>query len=209
MSVYGILDAGLDRHFWDVLPSLAGKGGLVTWLTEILFLCSLCCTKISVLLFFRRLGSKSYCRTLSWAINGGVLFIIAYWLAFFFFFIFACDPVEAAWKSMNVTWPVRYKCVSKKIADPLNGILSVFTDIYAIAITVVILSQLSLPRSRKAMLYIVFGCGLSVVGAAAVRTTYIWKMYTDERRDLTCVYIPTPCYLLKLTLLLQGLVTAS
>jgi hypothetical protein len=179
------MDAGLDRHVWNILPEVAGKAGLVAWVTEILFLCSLCCTKASVLLFFLRLINRSHYRTLYWAVMGGILFIFVYWLAFILVLIFSCKPIDAVYKSMNLNWNGQYTCIQREACDITNGALSVVTDVYSVAIPVFIVSKLTMSWMRKAVLYVVFCCSLVVVGASTARTVYMKRMYTEERGDLT------------------------
>jgi hypothetical protein len=110
---------------------------------------------------------------------------MAYFFAFSLFLVFACKPIEASWMSLDLTWKVHYKCVDRNIPDALVGILSVFSDLYSIAIPVYIVSKLKMQKSRKVVLYVVFCCGLVVVGAAIARTYYLMKLHTDPRRDLT------------------------
>jgi hypothetical protein len=176
----------MDKHVWDTPPSKASNGGLLAFVLEQLFLGSLTFTKISVLLFFRRLIDRSYSKWISRAIWIAIAFTIAYWLAFSLFLVFACNPVEASWKSLNLKWNVPYHCVDRDVVDPLVGALSVFSDIYAMAIPIYIVSKLKMQTSRKVVLYIVFCCGLVVTGAGIARTYFLWKLSRDKRRDLTC-----------------------
>lgn len=130
-----MLKGGYDRHVWDLPPRLGVRSSLVGWLTELFFITGLCVTKVSILLFFRRLIDGSYQRALSFSIIGAILFTTAYWIAFLFFLIFACDPVDAAWKSSDIAWRGKYRCASRRIMDPVNGILSAFSDAYSIGST--------------------------------------------------------------------------
>jgi len=125
---------------------------------------------------------------ISYSITGAIVFIIAYFLAFTIFLIFVCDPISAVWKSLNITYTGKYKCQSRKAVDPTNGALSVFSDVYSLGIPVIIVSKLTLPWSRKIMLYFVFCCGLIVVGAGIARTYYLSRMFTDPQRDLTSMF---------------------
>lgn len=59
LVIIGAERYGLDRHIWDVPPSEFENVALVGWLAEIAFVVSTCCTKISALLFFRRLTQGS------------------------------------------------------------------------------------------------------------------------------------------------------
>jgi hypothetical protein len=184
----GVRSGGLDRHVWDVHPEECTKSGLVAWATELMFLTSLCLTKISVLLFFRRLIDRSHSPWISKAIWGAIAFTVAYFFAFFFFLVFACDPVNAAWRSLNITWTGKYQCADRHIVDPLNGVFSVFSDIYSLIIPILIVSRLTMPSNRKVLLHGIFCCGLIVIGAGIARTIWLARLFTDPRRDLTCKF---------------------
>jgi hypothetical protein len=186
----GVQQAGINRHVWDLRPEECTKAGLVAWATEVLFLTSLCLTKFSVLLFFRRLIDRSHSPWISKAIWGAIAFTIAYFFAFFFFLVFACDPINSAWKSLNITWLGKYKCADRHVVDPLNGVFSVFSDAYSMAIPFVIVGRLNMAANRKVALHIIFCCGLIVLGAGIARTIWLARLYTDSRRDLTCKHFP-------------------
>lgn len=87
---------------------------------------------------------------------------------------------------MNIGWTGEYKCIDRNIVDPLNGVFSVFSDAYSMVIPLLIVSRLTVPANRKRVLYVVFCCGLIVLGAGIARTIYLARLYTDPRRDQTC-----------------------
>jgi hypothetical protein len=178
----------MDKHVWDTPKSKASMGGLIAWILEILFLATMTLTKVSVLLFFRRLVDRSYSKWITYAIWLAVAFTIAYFFAFTLFLIFACTPTQASWKSLDLTWKKPYHCVDREVVDTLVGSLSVFSDLYAMLIPIYIVSKLKMQMSRKIVLYIVFCCGLVVIGAGIARTYYLSRLATDPRRDLTCEF---------------------
>ncbi|KIW03055.1 uncharacterized protein PV09_05706 [Verruconis gallopava] len=190
VSMYGILMGGLDRHVWDIwsaFPQVAGRGGVAGWAMQLIFLCSLSCTKTSVLLFFLRLLDRRYHRRLYRTTIGGIGFIFVSWLAFTLVLVFDCEPIEAVYKSMDVTWPKKYTCMPREPSDVLNGITSIFTDIYSCVIPALTVHKLHMKSSRKVLPYAVLCCGIVVVGAGVGRTFYMAKMYTDSRRDISWV----------------------
>jgi hypothetical protein len=186
MSVYGVEVMQMDKHIWDTPKSKASNGGLIAWILEVLFLAAMTLTKVSVLLFFRRLVDRSFNKWITYAIWLAVAFTIAYFFAFTLFLVLACTPVEASWKSLNLMWKRPYHCVDRELVDTLVGALSVFSDLYAMLIPIYIVSKLKMQLSRKIVLYGVFCCGLVVIGAGIARTYYLSRLTTDPRRDLTC-----------------------
>lgn len=67
---------GMDRHLYDVPAPTFEYTALVGWAAQMAFIISTCCTKISVLLFYRRL-TESTCHKL-WKVSDvqGILFRI-------------------------------------------------------------------------------------------------------------------------------------
>ncbi|KAE9966860.1 hypothetical protein BLS_007249 [Venturia inaequalis] len=187
VGIYGVHSAGLDRHVWDLLPEECVKSGLMAWAIEILFLACLSLTKISVLIFFRRLIDRSHSPWISKSIWAAIAFTVAYFFSFLLFLLFACDPTDATWKSLDIGWTGKYKCADRHVVDPLNGVFSVFSDAYSIIIPVLVVSRLSMPANRKVVLYFIFCCGLIVLGAGIARTVWLSRLYTDPQRDLTWV----------------------
>ncbi|QDS68591.1 hypothetical protein FKW77_000730 [Venturia effusa] len=187
LGIYGVQVTGLDRHVWDLHPAECAKSGLMAWSTELLFLSSLTLTKISVLLFFRRLIDRSHSPWISRSIWAAMAFTLAYFFSFFLFLMLACNPTYATWKSLDITWTGSYRCVDRNLVDPLNGVFSVFSDAYSIVIPVLVVRRLSMPAVRKVLLYLVFCCGLIVIGAGVARTIWTVRLYTDPRRDQTWV----------------------
>jgi hypothetical protein len=122
------------------------------------------------------------------AIWASIIFTAAYFISFFLVLVFACNPIDAAWKSLNIEWTDKYTCLDRHQLDPLNGVFSIFSDVYSMAIPVAIVARLSVPMSRKIVLYAIFCCSLIVLGASIARTIWLSRLYTDPRRDLTCKF---------------------
>ena len=151
-----------------------------------MFLLSMSLTKISVLLFFLRLLDRRCHTLLYYTVHAGITIIVLGFFAFFFVLIFACKPVNAAWLAMDWQWPNDYNCAARELSDLFNGAFAIGTDVYAFVLPVFIVRGLQITRTRKAMLYVVFCCGLAVIGASIARTFFGKRIYQDERGDLTC-----------------------
>jgi hypothetical protein len=188
LAVYSVLETGLDRHVWDRPLGTAGKSGLIGWIATLLFLASSSCTKISILVFFLRLLDRHIHRELYWTVIVAISFIGVSFVAFSLLTILSCNPVQAAWMSLDVTWPVAYNCNGRKMADLLNGIFSISTDVFSVVLPVLIVRRLQISQKQKIILYGVFCCGLAVVGAAIARTFYSRRMYTDKNGDISCTW---------------------
>jgi hypothetical protein len=129
------------------------------WAAEGLFLTSTCLTKVSILLFYRRLVDRSYSKRIQNVIYGFIALTAVYFFAFLFFLLFACDPVSAAWKSLDIGYAVSYKCSSRKTMDILAGAISVISDAYVLIIPELVVYRLNLGRKKKIVLFALFGSG--------------------------------------------------
>jgi hypothetical protein len=166
-------------------------------------LASTCLSKLSILSFQRRLLQRTHNPRYTRAIDCAIIFTIIFWFSFWMFLLLSCTPTEAAWKSMNVGYDKPYKCRHRNIPDPMVGILSVASDIYALIIPELLIYRLRLERKTKIILYFVFGSGLlyefdadyyrwnilthvRVVGAGTARTVWLERLFSEPLRDLTC-----------------------
>lgn len=186
LAIDGVFNAGFKGHTWDAPPKVTIRAGLYGWISMMLFLASMCLTKTSVLLFFLRLVNKSHHPALYWTAVAGIIINVLSFFAFAFVLIFACKPISAAWLAMDWRWPDEYDCAPREMSDLMNGVTSILTDIYAVVLPVFIVSKLRLSRAQKTLLYVVFCCGLIVIGASIARSVYGKRMYTDSSGDLMC-----------------------
>lgn len=169
---------GLGRHTWDVRIEWYSGAALMGWLAQIFFLTSTCSTKCSVLLFYRRMvkdtGSWKYAIWTALAATAG------YYLGILLAYCFICRPLAAYWLSYNFDYTGSYQCVDGDLLSMFVGILSVISDIYAVALPFVILQHynLEVPRRQRLGLNIIFSLSLIVAGAGIARTYYLWKIST-------------------------------
>ncbi|KAF2419045.1 hypothetical protein EJ08DRAFT_44725 [Tothia fuscella] len=187
LALYAITWGGFDRHVWDIPSNQAVSTGFVAWSAEALFLTSTCLTKVSILLFYRRIMERSYSRTIQWAIYVAIASTVIYFFAFFTILVFACTPVDSAWKSMNLLYRKPYHCVNRREMDALAGVFSVVSDAYALAIPQIVISKLQMQRKQKVVLYCIFSSGLIVVAAGIARTYWMVQLHYSAQRDLTWV----------------------
>jgi hypothetical protein len=176
LSISGVIDGGFDRHVWDVPQTLVAQGGFVSffstitcrastdliqvaWASEGFFLASSCLTKVSILLFYRRLVNRSYSKRIQNVIYGLIAFTAVYFVVFVFFLIFVCDPVSASWQSLNLGYAVPYKCSSRRFMDTLAGAVSVISDAYVLIIPELVVYRLKMERKKKIVLFALFGSG--------------------------------------------------
>lgn len=159
-----------------------------------------CCVKVSVLLFYRRMRAGTFNKRWMWLIHGAIAFTVLYTMALILALIFSCIPVQAYWKSLDPTWNHKYSCAD---TFPLNtgaGVLSVFSDVYAVVLPCVMLQGLEIGLRQKIGLNVVFAMSLSVVLAGCFRTWTVsrvanvsdvtWYIHHQPQKTLICVLTP-------------------
>ncbi|TID27703.1 hypothetical protein E2P81_ATG00460 [Venturia nashicola] len=186
-SIYGVIDGGYDRHIWDIELSSIVQAGFAAFAIEALFLSSTCLTKISILLFYRRLVDRSYSQRMQRVIYGLIIFTVAYFIGFGALLLFSCQPISSAWLSLDLEYAVPYRCMSRRYTDTIFGVVSVASDAYVLLIPELVIHRLKLQRRKKIVLFALFGSGAIVVGAGIARTVWLSRLHTDPRRDLTWI----------------------
>lgn len=168
------MNYGGDRHVWDIPKEYFVPAVKNAWVSQMVYLISTTCVKVSVLLFYRRLVAGTYSKRWKYATICAITFTIAYCVAFVFVLIFGCRPTESYWLSYDVDYLLTHQinCVDAAKANLIAGVLSVFTDLYAVLLPCLMLRHFDAPRRQKIALNIVFSFGLLVVAAGCVRTYY-------------------------------------
>lgn len=168
----------LGRHAWDIPLGDFEYLAEFTWLAEFSFLLTGGCTKVSVLLFYRRLVAGTYDVRWNWAVLAAITFTAAYTLAFMLALIFNCNPTQAYWKAFDLSWIEhhKYTCADTTAINVLAGICAAASDLYSVILPLIMTKQVGLPRPQRIALNALFSLGLLVVGASAVRTYYLFEV---------------------------------
>ena len=162
------------HHIWDIPPSKYAGHRLNIWTAEWCYVSSLSATKISVLLFYRRL-SVSFSRSFMIATWVGIVYNVLYLAGFCLTLLLLCRPVNAYWDAFDAEWAAShsYSCGSEQISLPLAGALSVIGDFYSALLPMLVIMNLDLPRRQKLSLYGLFSLAFLVVGAGIARTVLL------------------------------------
>ena len=162
------------HHIWDIHPSLFAGHRLNVWEAEWCYVTSLSATKISVLLFYRRL-SVSFTKAFMIATWVGIIYNILYWAGFCLALLLICRPVNAYWDAFDPKWAAThtYSCGSENVSLPLSGVFSVIGDFYSALLPMLVIMNLDLPRKQKLSLYALFSVAFLVVGAGIARTVLL------------------------------------
>ena len=118
-----------------------------------------------VLLFYRRMVKGSYDRRWLWAIWVALALNAIFFVALLITYCLICQPLSAYWKSYNFTYDKEFKCIDGNVLTVLTGVISVFSDLYAVILPFLMLRhyQLDVPMRQKIGLNIMFSLGLVYV----------------------------------------------
>lgn len=103
---------------------------LMAFLTEFAFVISTGATKISVLLFYRRVTKGTISRPVKFAVMGGIAYVVIYTLLLTLLLVLQCNPTNAYWKSYSIGYSTDWHCIDIRWMNPVSGALSTFSDLY-------------------------------------------------------------------------------
>ncbi|USW55931.1 hypothetical protein Slin15195_G092500 [Septoria linicola] len=173
-----VVHFGLDRHAWDVRPEWAVGAAKVGWVAQVLFVAATVCTKLSVLLFHRRMIKETVDPRWLWALRAAFAFTSCYGVGVILAYMLTCRPLNALWLAYDPTYTGEYSCASGTNIAVVAGVLSVVSDIIAVLLPCLMLNHYNLNISRKQSIVLnaTFCLGLVATGAGIARTVYLWKI---------------------------------
>ncbi|KAF2239458.1 hypothetical protein EV356DRAFT_528056 [Viridothelium virens] len=189
LSAIAVINAekyGFDRHVWDTRLDQHVPSAMYGWIGDNVFLISTCLCKIAVLLLYRRMVAGTCSKKMLWASWIGIAFTAIYGIVFIALLCTTCKPLDAYWKSYDLTYTGPYNCVRPGAGMAISGSLSVASDFYAVVLPYFLVRNLQISTRQKFGLYIVFGFGLLVVGCGIARTIYLDRL-ASRSYDLTWV----------------------
>ncbi len=89
---------------WDLTPAKAAITRKVVFANDFQYTITTSLTKISILLFYRRLSSGAVTPTFHWMPRGCIAFIVLTFIAFTLTTILSCRPLNAFWNQVDFEW---------------------------------------------------------------------------------------------------------
>ena len=129
---------------------------------EVIFIWATPCTKVSVLLFYRRVADGTLSRRFKWMTIGAIAFVILYTSVVFILMLLSCHPLDALWNRLDPNYNVDFHCSSVQESGEvaiLSRTLSVVTDVYSVLLPAYLLMQIRIGERQRVGLVIVFGIG--------------------------------------------------
>ena len=98
---------GFDRYAYDLTTALAISSRKITLAIEASYIVSTSLTKISILLFYRRMAEGSISTRFRTIVFASIAFVAAYAFTFLITLFFGCRPLSATWNEVDITWAAR------------------------------------------------------------------------------------------------------
>ena len=167
-------------HIWDVDLTLFTVQRKLILSIEILFVVTTGLIKVSILLFFRRLGSRGVSnafRITTWVAIG---FTIASSITFFISPLAGCRPLSSYWEQsdvINIALGVKFNCVDEGAAVTAAGVVSTVQDVITALLPNWIYWKAQMPFRQKAELMAIFATAYGVAAFGALRTYGTWVLF--------------------------------
>jgi hypothetical protein len=147
---------------------------------EVLFVLAGGLVKVSILLFFRRLGSRGVSKTfriITWA---AISFQVASTIAFFISPFVGCRPLSAYWEQSNVIEIIKgtkFNCNDEGAAITAAGVVSTVQDVITAVLPNFIYWKAKIPIRQKIALMAIFATAYGAAAFGALRTYAMWYLF--------------------------------
>lgn len=149
---------------------------------EVVFVVATGLVKISILLFFRRLGSRGTSQTfrvVTWVAIG---FTISSTIAFSISPFVGCRPLSAYWEQsdvINIVLGKEFNCNNEGAAITAAGVISTAQDLITALLPNFIYWKAQIPIRQKAALMGIFATAYGVAAFGAMRVYSTWVLFYD------------------------------
>lgn len=131
----------------------------ITMVLEALYLTSTATTKISILLFYRRLSTGTVSSGFIYLVYAAIIFVVAYYFIFIINLFAGCQPIEAFWLQVDPFSSMKYHCINEGANLIAAGSISVSQDLLACGLPTILFWKLRIPPRQKFVLGAIFGIG--------------------------------------------------
>ncbi|KAE8382726.1 hypothetical protein BDV26DRAFT_253051 [Aspergillus bertholletiae] len=170
---------GGKLHTWDnTLPNLIGQRKMA-FIMEILYVIGSGLLRVSVLLFYRRMGFREVSRCFVIATWICIATIIGYSLAFFAVIFGSCQPLHAYWDQVNPVWAASHpwKCYNEPIHILVATSVALVQDVVVTTLPAILCWKLEISLREKIALGSIFFVGYLTAVISAVRQYFVVKTY--------------------------------
>lgn len=132
------------------------------WIVQVMFIVSSISTKLSILLFQRRMVMETLERQWFYALWIAIGFTACYGISCLIALFLYCQPLDAIWRSYEPGYDKTYTCFDGTHFTLASGVLGTVSDVYCVALPCFMLRHynLDVPRRQKIALNAIFSLGL-------------------------------------------------
>ncbi|KAK4129049.1 hypothetical protein N657DRAFT_51133 [Parathielavia appendiculata] len=172
---------GLGRHVWLVTDDDLSKYRLEEWYTFLLYATGLSCTKISILLLYRRFLALGWARICTFVVLATVV-ACSIWVIITSFI--DCIPLAAVWDKT-----IDGKCIDMNVKVG-NSYAHIITDFIIFALPIPFVIRLKLSMRQKIGLMVVFCVGFVACLISVIRIVAVSSMdFSDKTYNLATLSI--------------------
>jgi hypothetical protein len=137
-------------------------------------------TKISILLFYRRLTERVSTR-FQWMLNGVIAFVACCCIAGFITMLVGCRPIHAYWMQVDPVWLAentgKFTCYDEAAYIVFIATISMITDFLVCILPMSLFLRLQMNWKRKLALVAIFGVGFFLCICGILRMAKIIETY--------------------------------
>ncbi|KAG0645125.1 hypothetical protein D0Z07_9202, partial [Hyphodiscus hymeniophilus] len=178
-----LADRGLGKDLWSLPFDDITYILYIYYIDELLYLCSLTMTRLSILCLYLRIFPQPTFRSIVYVIMASN---IVYGTVFVLLSIFQCIPIQAVWTRWDGTVPAR--CINVNALGWVSAGISILLDITILILPLPGLAKLVMPCQRKIHILLMFGLGFFVVIVSILRLTSLVKF--ADTQNVTWDYVP-------------------
>ena len=201
---------GVNKHVWELSIAqvvFAAKvvhvsktyatrpDSLPQWLflAEFSYICVVGMTKMSILLFYRRLAGQNFRHAFRYAVYVMMAEIVAYKPAYLIAISLTCRPLDARWKINDPAWVEthHFTCMDESMNIIIGSTLSAVEDLIIALLPTLLIWKLQLPLRQKLALWCLFSLSISTSIAGFVRSYFIYLAFWSQKGDWTCRSYPS------------------
>jgi len=137
----------------------------ITMVLEAAYIVATGLTKISILLFYRRIVDDSISKGVKWAARATIAFVIMYMLTWIFATFLGCSPINSYWLSFNSDWRktnirgADWQCYNEGVSTAVANVVSISQDLLTCGVPMIACWRLQTTWRQKIALAILFGVG--------------------------------------------------
>ncbi|KAK3068129.1 hypothetical protein LTR53_014539 [Teratosphaeriaceae sp. CCFEE 6253] len=156
-----------NKHSWDVQPVHITGARIVGIVGRLAFSLAATFTRLSLCAFYYRIVKDSGINWFKWVVHGTVAFTVAVGIG----------PVEYYWQYPS---DGSGHCANEGATTLALGMVNIFNDLLTALVPIPLVMRLNMPLGQRVGVCVLFGLGITVIGAGIVRTYYIWKGFLSS-----------------------------